>query len=272
MFSQLRTPLIAILLGALPFFIFLGTSQTVTINGVTVRDDQFNLLGIILAVIGLWLAFTVLRPSAPKDVTRKILAVIAVLLCLLQLAASIGLVRPMDWLDPDSDLPPLAYDELSEGNRDMVGSIVERGDSEEIARDLATRSSFALDTAHRHMDYADVCHEGRYRIDYDALVELFSVLPEAQRADIMTRAESMRRPAPGIDDCSPQRTNHAMGQLVDDFNQSMDMITILHDGYVALSLIRLLFSGKAGSGLAVTQNELSACGQRLRSAVRAWLA
>lgn len=233
--SRFKTPLIAILLGVLPYFIFLGSSQTVTINGTMVRDEQFNLLGIVLAVIGLWLAFTVLRPSAPKDAARKALAGIAALLCLVQFAASVGLIRPLDWLTPDSDLPSLAYDGLSAENRNLVAGVVERGDPDAIVRDLMNRSVFTLDDAHQHMDYADICHDGRYRIDYDALVALFSVLPAVQQDEITQRAADLRRPGPTLEDCSPQRTNYAMGELVDGVNQQIDMITILRDGYVALN-------------------------------------
>ncbi|WIY52160.1 hypothetical protein O9Z70_11880 [Devosia sp. YIM 151766] len=123
MFLRFKTPLIAVLLGILPFFVFLGCSQTVTVNGATVRDEQINLVGMVLAVAGLGLAFTVLRPSAPRDSARKILAAVAGVLCLLQLAASLDLIRPLDWLTPDSDLPPLAYNGLSDGNRNIVGSM-----------------------------------------------------------------------------------------------------------------------------------------------------
>jgi hypothetical protein len=235
LFSRFKTPLIAILLAVLPYFIFLGSSQTVAVNGVTIRDDQFNLLGVVLAIVGLWLVFAVLRPSAPSDRARKIVAIIAGLLCALQLVASLGVVRPLNWLTPDSDLPPLAYGGLSDENRNIVGSIVERGNSDEVVRDFMNRSVFTLDDAHQHIDYADVCHEGRHRIDYDALVSLFSVLPKAQQDEINERAADFRRPAPVADDCSPRRTNYAMGELVDDINQQIDMITILRDGYVALT-------------------------------------
>ncbi|RDE07674.1 hypothetical protein [Pelagibacterium lacus] len=235
MLSRFKTPLIAILLGVLPYFIFVGSSQTITVNGAVVRDEQFNLLGIVLAVVGLWLAFTVLRPSAPGDVVRKALAGIAALLCLVQLAASADIIRPLDWLTPDADLPPLAYSGLSTENRNFVDGIVERGNMDDVVRDLMNRSVFTLDDAHQHMDYADICHDGRYRIDYDALVALFSVLPTAQQDEITQRAADLRRPAPTLEDCSPQRTNYAMGELVDDMNQQIDMITILRDGYVALN-------------------------------------
>jgi hypothetical protein len=39
-------PLVAAVLGALPFLVFVGTSQTSTVNGETVLDSQFNILGL----------------------------------------------------------------------------------------------------------------------------------------------------------------------------------------------------------------------------------
>lgn len=235
MFSRFKTPITALILALLPYLLFVGSSETMTVNGVVVRDEQINFLGIICALVGLGLVFSVLRPSAPRDGARKALAIIAGLLCLLQLAAAINLVRPLDWLNPESHLPALAYRGLSEGNRNIVASMVERGDIEEIRRDLMTRSSFMLDDAHQHMDYADVCHEGRYRIDYEALAGLFAVLGESDAAEVRARAESMRRPAPQAADCSPQRTAYAMGEIVDDIAQSKDMISVLRDGYVQLA-------------------------------------
>ena len=235
MFARFKNPILATLLAIAPFLIFIGGKQTVTVNGVVVRDDQFNILGILFALIGLALVVPVLRPSAPRDMARKVFAGVAGLLCLLQLAASAGLVRPLDWLNPDSDLPALAYDGLSEANRNIVANIVKRGDREAIRRDLMNRSAYMLDDARKHMDYADICHEGRYRVDYGKLADLFSVLPESDRAEVTARAEKLRRPAPKPEDCSPRRTAYAMGELVDGIGQGRDMIAVLRDGYAALA-------------------------------------
>lgn len=235
MFSRFKTPLIAALLAIIPYFLFLGATNTVTVNGATVTDDRFNLLGVILALIGLGLVVSVLRPSAPKDTGRKLAAALAGVLCVLQLAASLDLVRPLDWFNSESDLPPLAYSQLSEGNRGIVADIVASGDVDAVARDLIVRAGFMLDNAHQHMAYADVCHDGRYRIDYDELVALPDVLPEEDQAEIVARAEGMRRPVPEPDQCSPSRDAYAMGELVDNINQQRDMIAILRDGYIELT-------------------------------------
>lgn len=233
--SRVKTPIIALALGLVPFFLFVGSSHTVTVNGTVVQDEQFNFVGALLAVGGLWLALrTLLRPDA-NAVVSKVLAGIAVVVCLLQLAASFNLVRPADWFTPDSDLPPLTYSGLSEANRDLVSNIVERGVVEDVARDLRARARSTLDMAHRHMAYADVCHEGRYRIDYDELKELFAVLPQEQQAEALARAEEVRRPAPAPEDCSARMTSYSMGELVDDIHQQKDMMAILREGYLELT-------------------------------------
>lgn len=233
--SGLKTPIIALALGLVPFFLFVGSSQIVTVNGAVVRDEHFNFLGAILALAGLVLAGRTLLARGHGTLASKAVAGLAVLVCLVQLAASFGLVRPADWFNPDSDLPPLAYSSLSEANRNLVANIVERGDVEAVARDLRARGRSALDLAHRHMAYADVCHEGRYRVDYDEIKELFAVLPQEQQAEILTNAEQVRRPNPTPEECSVRMTGFSMGEMVDDINQQKDMMAILRDGYVAMT-------------------------------------
>ncbi len=232
--SGLKTPVIALALGVVPFFLFVGSSHTVTINGAVVRDEQFNFIGAILALVGLGLAVRTLLSRDLGALVSKTVAGLAVLVCLLQLAAAFDLVRPAEWLNPDSDLPPLTYSGLSEANRNLVANIVERGALHEVSRDLRNRASFTLDKAHQHMDYADVCHEGHYRVNYGELRELFAVLPQNEQAAILGTAEEMRRPAPTPEDCSERMTNYSMGELVDDIHQQIDMLTILRDGYLEL--------------------------------------
>lgn len=231
----LKTPIVALALGVVPFFLFVGSSQSVTINGTVVRDEQFNLLGALLALVGLGLAVRTLLSRDHKALVSKAVAGLAVLVCLVQLAASFDLVRPAEWFNPDSDLPPLAYSSLSEANRNLVANIVERGDVEAVARDLKARGRSTLDFAHRHMAYADVCHDGRYRVDYDEIKELFAVLPQEQQAETLANAEEVRRPNPAPEDCSAHMTSFSMGELVDDINQQKDMMAILRDGYVELT-------------------------------------
>ena len=225
----------ALALGVVPFFLFVGTSQTVTVNGSVVRDEQINFLGAVLAIVGFGLALRVLLLRTPKALVSALAAGLALPVCLLQLATSFDLVRPADWLNPDSDLPPLLYSGLSDANRAIVANIVETGAVEDVTRDLMNRGRSTLDRAHRHMAYADVCHNSRYRIDYDEVKALFAVLPQAQQQQILANAEEVRRPNPTPDNCSARMTTYSMGELVDEINQQRDMMTILRDGYLDLT-------------------------------------
>jgi len=233
--SPIKASFIALALGVIPFFLFLGTSQTVTVNGTVVRDEQFNVLGVVLAIAGTGLALRILLSRAPKTLVSTLVAGLAIPVCLLQLAAPFDFVRPADWLNPDSDLPPLHYSGLSDANRAIVANIVESGAVENVTRDLMNRGRSTLDKAHRHMAYADACHEGRYRISYDEVKELFAVLPQEQQAEVLATAEAVRRPNPTPEDCSARMTTYSMGELVDDINQQRDMMTILRDGYQELT-------------------------------------
>ena len=94
MVAALRRPLIALVLGLMPSVVFVGVSNTVTVNGELLRDDRLNILGIVLAIAGLALAVTSLRPPGAFGALRKALAIVALLVCGVQLAASAGLVSP----------------------------------------------------------------------------------------------------------------------------------------------------------------------------------
>lgn len=229
MLSRLKIPLIALVLGVLPYFVFVGTSQTVDVNGVRVTDNQLNVLGIILGVVGLIAVIRFLLSREQRDLAQKVLAAIAALLCALQIAASADLVRPMgllnDWLNPDSDLPALAYRGPTDGIREIAEFDLNSGDP--VIDRIVTRSSFMLDKAHEHMAYAEVCHDARYRIDYDRLVAQSAELPEQRRAEIAERAEGMRRSYPTPENCVLFQTNHSMGQLVDQIHADYDVIDIL---------------------------------------------
>lgn len=95
MVSRLFTPVFALFLGLVPFALFIGSVDRVAVNGALVAEQRFNVFGLFAALLGLWLAFTVLRPSAPRDALRKGIAALALLACALQLATALDLVRPL---------------------------------------------------------------------------------------------------------------------------------------------------------------------------------
>lgn len=94
--DRLKSPLTALALGILPFWVFVGTSNRSTVNGRVVSDSSFNLLGLVMAGIGTAMAFRILRDDAPRDLPRTALAVVAILVCIFQLWLSADLFRLRD--------------------------------------------------------------------------------------------------------------------------------------------------------------------------------
>jgi hypothetical protein len=90
----LRQPAIALLLGVLPFWLFVGASSSTTINGQVVQQSHFNVLGLVLAGIGLAMAVRLLWgdfQAKQNWLPRTGLAILAALVCLAQLGYSVGL-------------------------------------------------------------------------------------------------------------------------------------------------------------------------------------
>lgn len=90
---RFKTPLIILILGLLPFWLFIGGSSTTTVNGEVVQDSSFNLAGLILGLIGAGMALSALRdPIARQDQPRLALIVAAGALCVYQLVRSVGIL------------------------------------------------------------------------------------------------------------------------------------------------------------------------------------
>ncbi|SPT37666.1 Uncharacterised protein [Achromobacter denitrificans] len=96
LWHRLRRPLFALLLGMLPFWLFLGTTQQASVNGIKVQDSSFNILGLILAIAGLVMAVKMLKNDGSYGEpsrwwARSVLCVVAALLCVFQIGQSAGL-------------------------------------------------------------------------------------------------------------------------------------------------------------------------------------
>jgi hypothetical protein len=94
--ERLTTPLIALVLGILPIWLFMGFGSRTVVNGRVVQDDQFNVLGLVLALIGISMAIRVLRGEGVQRLNwwpRRLLAVLALLVCVGQVGLSAGLYR-----------------------------------------------------------------------------------------------------------------------------------------------------------------------------------
>jgi hypothetical protein len=90
--DRFRTPLIILALGLAPFWVFIGSTSTTTINGEVVSDHSFNIAGLILGLIGVVMALQAVRTGDHSDGLRLALIVGAGLICLLQIAHSVGVI------------------------------------------------------------------------------------------------------------------------------------------------------------------------------------
>lgn len=96
LWHRLRRPLFALLLGMLPFWLFLGTTQQASVNGIKVQDSSFNILGLVLAIAGLVMAVKMLKNDGSYGEpsrwwARSVLCIAAALLCVFQIGQSAGL-------------------------------------------------------------------------------------------------------------------------------------------------------------------------------------
>lgn len=232
MFAAIRRPLLAIVLGLLPFVVFVGTSNTARVNGELVRDEQLNILGLLLAAAGLWMAVASLRAGSQPATLRRVAAVAAILVCSVQLAASAGLFSPhrlIASLRPDADLPRLAYSGLDAGNRQIPEGILARNDPAETRRQIVNYLGSMVYNSNRHMAYADRCHAGRRRIDAAVVEAVPDFLTDGERRRLASEAAAGRARAP--QECSPANTNFLMGEEVDAMKRVSDFLAILVDGY-----------------------------------------
>ncbi|WEK03420.1 MAG: hypothetical protein P0Y65_14615 [Candidatus Devosia phytovorans] len=229
--SRFSKPLIVLALAILPFFLFLGTTDSVRVNGELVSDNRFNLGGLVMAVIGLGMVFGMLRPSAPRDGLRKALAALAGLLCLVQVANSVDIIRidPLDWIMPDRNLPELQYSGLADN--DYIYLTVKTPDT--YRRALTREKGDMVGEARIHQAYVDLCHGGRYRVDLTRATQIPDYFDAAEQTAIEERATTMLG-ATEIE-CTLSRSNRLMGAGSDQLNRSMDLYDRLEAEYLALA-------------------------------------
>jgi hypothetical protein len=227
--SRFSKPIVALALAIIPFFLFLGTTNLVTVNGEVVSDDRLNIGGLIMAAIGLVMVLNTLRPSASKDAARKGLAVVAGVLCLVQLANSIDIIRidPLDWVMPDRHLPEPQYSGLADND-----SIYLSTKTPEFYRQVLTREKGnVVGQARQHQAYVDLCHGGRYRIDLARAEQMPDYFEADELAEIERSASRAAEAAPA--ECSTAQSNRLMGQAVDELNRKMDLFDRLEAEYLA---------------------------------------
>lgn len=227
--SRFSKPLIALALAIVPFFLFIGTTDMVTVNGEVVSDNRLNLGGLVMAAISLGMVWSVLRPSAPRDAARKGVAAVAGLFCVLQIASSIDVIRidPLDWVFPDRHLPTLQYTTLADNDR--IYLTVES--PEAFRRALTTQKGNVVGRARIHQSYADLCHGGRYRVDLTRAQLIPDYFNDEERDLVEQRARGLTETTSV--ECTLSRSNRLMGEEVDGLNRAMDLFDRLEDEYHA---------------------------------------
>lgn len=239
MLKALRAPLVALLLGLVPFMVFVGASNTVRVNGKVVQDDQFNILGLVLAAIGLVLALRFMVATTPRSRAGIVVSALAMAACTAQIGASLGLYSPGRLIGrppADSDLPRLTYTGLDAGNRRIPQGILARGDPVEIRNQLIGYKAITLEAGYTHLAYADRCHDGRRRLNAAVLDSLPDFLTAEERARLAADIASGRKRGKALA-CNPANTAHAMGELVDKVRRLNDFVSILQAGYLPSSKV-----------------------------------
>ncbi|MGQ4274430.1 hypothetical protein [Terrihabitans sp. B22-R8] len=230
-------PLVALILGIVPFFLFVGSTNVVTVNGVRVRDDSFNVLGLVLAGIGLVITIKALLPkNGGRDAVRQGLAALALAICAFQIAVSGGVVSKRDLMAavwPDSTLPALEFHGLEDGNRKIADGILAKNEPGQTIRQIIGYKVSAAADANRHVTYAEVCHSGRSRLDMNSIEALPDFLDENARAEISRRVEADRRAPPSPESCNEKQAVYYMGELVDRAKRANAMADMLIQGYPA---------------------------------------
>lgn len=226
--SRFSKPLLALAFAILPFFLFVGSTNVTTINGEVVVDSRFNVLGAVLGLAGLWIAFRAFRSPA-GDGAVKGSAAAAGILCVVQLASAVDLIRidPLDWINPDRDLPALQYSGLTEDDRIILTS----QEPEHYLWALRHHKSDIMGFARQHVAYADMCHGGRHRVDIGRAETMPGYFSEDDIEAIESRATALAGSAPA--ECSTRASNRIMGEMADSVNRDMDLIDRLEAEYLA---------------------------------------
>lgn len=214
--------IIAIILAALPFVLFIGATNITTINGQTVQDSRFNFAGVILSLVAFFMAAPFLWREGVTLVGRA-LALVAVVLSVVQFANAIDLLR----IDGDTikryfgGLPELTYSgELDEGELSTISTF----SREALLRELVIDKTRAEVDFHLHAEYAEKCHGGKLRIDRDrVLAEIPEFGPEETQEVDKHVADWLRSSRP-LPVCSAQADARYMGEYVDDAHHRMDRI------------------------------------------------
>ncbi|WP_419896385.1 hypothetical protein [Roseomonas sp. USHLN139] len=220
---DLRRPLLAIALALLPFWLFLGASNELRVNGELVGGSRFNLGGLAMALAGLGLAVGILR-ERPRRTPRLALALLALPLCLFQAAVSAEILS-LDRLQA-ALLGPPAPDPaagLSQAERARLAASARRPILDEVVlRDeFLTVSRRLRAQTEEHIAYATLCH----RHAWLAVAPLPAWLSEAERAEVAAAGNGARSATPPA--CSAAASRSLMQDLAEQALRDRDLADII---------------------------------------------
>jgi hypothetical protein len=219
----LRRPLVAIALGLLPFWLFLGAGGALRLDGAPPGGDRFNLGGLVLAMIGAGLAAGALRqrPAAPP---RLALGALALPLCLVQAAVSAEFLSA-DRLRAAFAGPPAPDPAagLGEAERARLAARARRPVIDEVAlRDEYLAVAKRLEAgAAAHAAYAGPCHGGARFV----APPLPAWLSDTERAEVAAAGQGAR--AAAALPCGAAASIERMQRLGEQAMRDRDLAAVL---------------------------------------------
>lgn len=247
---------VILLLALLPFFLFMGETNTIREHGRVVGEQRLNHLGFILAAVGLGLALTlVFRRSLserldaePSPRRARIMAALLALFCLGQMALTVELVRlePLEdiWADASDEIqdriaiwrglrPPAARDGAGLPEDDISGyrHLAEEKDEDELRELIAIARGRVLVLIEQYDTYAGRCFGGRYTLaDLTPPPAPASFGAAEQAISQRARIHHYQRFPPLL--CADQATVTQMDAATADASLLREGLVILNDGYL----------------------------------------
>jgi hypothetical protein len=86
-----KKSIVAIVLGLIPLWVFVGSRSTTTINGEVVSSSALNILGVVLGLVALGIGLSTLFRATSSPLGR-VLAAVAAVIGAVQLLISIGVI------------------------------------------------------------------------------------------------------------------------------------------------------------------------------------
>ena len=240
---DLKDPAIALVLGIAPFWLFFGFHNKVTANDRVVEDYSLNILGLILAIAGIVMVFRILRRDGsygrpPRWWPRTALSLLAGLVCLFQVAQSLGIYQ-VDPADIMRDLRvvllgsrephAVAYAGLDAARREALARRAREVDEGRLRDDVVTTAARLAAAIVQYDQHAIRCEDSYRRF---RRVGLPSFLTAEDRAYVDQAANATLerwRAAP----CTVRERQFIPGPLVDAVHRDRDVLAVQVAAYRA---------------------------------------